>query len=157
YTLLLNPINHELVTLNFQTTIGSPTDLGTIRSGATVFDPNAPAAATLLSVLGRGGAQPPPNPNLDKLRQTVIDALLLVGGNEAGVLDAYGNQQNPSLTGNGTISATAQGVDLIAQRMARGDSMSLQDLLYALSFGFQWSAGPPTLDQWLVELQTQVN
>jgi len=157
YDLLVNPPNHEPLRFRFSVQTGIPANLGTITTTTTVFDPNAPASVSLLSILGRGlGAAS--GRDLEKAKQALRDAMVLVGGSEAGVLDEYGNQLNGSLNGYGLLSLTEEGVRGLAERFQRGDSFGLAELLMPLSLGFEWVGGPaPTLADWMTTLQNELN
>jgi hypothetical protein len=155
--LIINPPNHELIRVTINTTIGQTFDLGALATPATVFDPSAPASVSLLSVLGRGlGSYD--TTDLARMRQTIRDALLLVGGDEGGVMDEFGNQTNPQLIGPGLVSILPKGVDRLADRVDRGESVSLADILFPFSHGFTWTNGPPpTLAEWMDTLQLLIN
>jgi hypothetical protein len=157
YDLLVNPPNHAPLRFRFSAQTGVPADVGIISSPTTVFDPTAPAAISLLSILGRGLSDPSGS-DLEKSKQTLRDAMLLVGGTEAGVLDEYGNQLNGNLDGYGLVSLTEEGVSGLAERFQRGDSFGLAEMLMPLSLGFEWVDGPaPTLAAWLSALQSGLN
>lgn len=157
HELLVNPPNHAPLRFRFTVETGVAANIGTITSAPTVFDPTAPAAVSLLSILGRGLGEAS-GPDLEKSKQAVRDAMLLVGGNEAGVLDAYGNQLNGSLNGFGLVSLTDEGVNKLAERFQRGDSFGLAEMLMPLSLGFEWVDGPsPTLADWINTLQAELN
>ena len=100
-------------------------------------------------------------PKLDKpeLEQMIIDTILLVGENQAGIIDEYGNQLNPELAADAQISLTSTGVEQIADRMLRNETMSLSRLLFAFSQGFQWGGAGEcmSLENWLQLLQEIVN
>ncbi len=157
--LIVNSPNHELLRIPFEAILGETQDIGALTPAPTVFNPTAPASVSLLSVLGRGIGSMSGGGGLDEQKRTVIDTLLLVGGTEAGVLDEFGNQLNPDITGNGLISMTGEGVRQLAQKMQRGaESISLVDLLFAISYGLRWENDtPPTLAEWLADLQQVVN
>jgi hypothetical protein len=69
----------------------------------------------------------------------------MTGGISAGVLDEFGNQLNPNITGNGAISLKASGVDLVAERQIRGETMTLGDYLYGFPLFFAWQTQPSPL------------
>jgi hypothetical protein len=157
-TLVLNAPDHDLIIFSTEAPPGGTADLGRIESRATVFDPDAPPSVSLISVAGRGAADPTRITDFSELRQMVQDAILLVGGDEAGVLDAYGNQLNGEITGNGLISVTSAGLTKMAEALARGGTIPLQNILFVLSFGFEWSEGDPiNIEGWLVSLQELVD
>jgi len=156
-TLLFNAPDHEFLAREVNVGVGGTTDLGEEQPRTTVFDPSAPPSATTLSVVGRGVTDPVGGLDLEAAKQAVEDAMLLVGGSEAGVLDEYGNQLNANVEGDGLLSVKSTGVDIVADRMHRGESIALQDMLYALSFAAEWSDGPPDLEEWLALLQESVD
>ena len=57
----------------------------------------------------------------------------------------------------GKLSLQDNGVNLYAEHIAAGESVSLIELLYEMRFAFQWSGTPPTYLQMLNALQTLVN
>ena len=153
YELIVNPPNHELLRFRFTVRLGVATDLGVVATPPTVFDPSAPAGVSLMSVIGRGVTSFTVS-NREQARQAIQDALILVGGSEGGVVDAFGNQLNPDLSGPGLISITQEGLDGLVDRVERGDSVALSDLLMPLTFSFEWTNGPAlTLADWMEALQ----
>ncbi|HQH27679.1 MAG TPA: carboxypeptidase regulatory-like domain-containing protein, partial [Oligoflexia bacterium] len=159
-TLLVNAPDHQFFTLEIDAQLGETTDTGTIGSSATVFDPTAPAAASLVSVLGRGAARSISTLSKEGLRQLIIDTLILTGGDEGGVVDEYGNQLNPSVNGESLISVTLKGVDVLADRLLKDESFALVDLLFSAAHGYEWGGilgRPLTLDELLAIIQQQVN
>jgi hypothetical protein len=159
YRLLINPPNHEPFVITFTAEEGRTVDIGSLPTRPTVLDASAPASVSLLSVIRRAGQIERGGMDLEQIQAAIRDALLLVGGTEAGVLDAGGNQLNPNVTGGGLVSLTAEGVRFMSQKLDRGaESVSLGDTLYALSFGFIWpDGGPPQQDAWIADLQAGVN
>lgn len=158
YQLIVNAPNRRFLTQHVETVIGTTLALGALDAQATVFDPISAPSLTTLSVLGRGLGDPATVHDRARLRGLVTEAMLLVGGDEAGVQDDYGNQLNPSLTGPGLVSVTNAGVEAVADALSRGEGLSLQALLYGLSFGFTWSGGAPLgLGEWLAGLQAEVD
>ena len=157
--LIVNSPNYELLRIAFEAILGETQEIGELTPAPTVFNPSAPATVSLLSVLGRGVGSMFGGGGLDELKRSVIDTLLLVGGTEAGVLDEFGNQLNPDISGVGLISMSGEGVRLLAQKMQRGtESVSLGDLLFSISHGLRWeNESPPTLAEWLEALQEIVN
>jgi len=158
-TLIVNAPNHEFITIPVVAQSGTSVNLGEIQSKTTVFDPTAPPSSSILSVTGRGIGDTTGRISHRSAKEVVKDALLLIGGNEAGVLDEYGNQLNPlAKDGVGYVSLTSEGVRILADQMVRGDSIELQELLFAVNFGFEWSDGKPlTLDEWMQMLQEQID
>jgi len=158
-TLLVNAQNYELLNLPIDAQVGSTIDMGTVKSRLTVFDPSAPPAVSLVSVAGRNFANVTGGQEIEDIKKVITDGILLVGGSEAGVIDEYGNQLNPQVSGSGLISLTPEGVRLIAQKMERGgETISLGELLFAFSFGLRWSQeNPLSLEEWLTTLQSLVN
>lgn len=158
HTLIINGPNHQLLRFQINTAISIPLQLGAIQTAPTVFDPNAPASVSLLSVLGRRLGALDGIADLDKLRQTIRDAFLLVGGWEFGIVDEFGNQANPEITDHGPLSITEDGIRQLAERTARGDTFMLGDILMMFSFALEWSEGaPPTLAEWIDGMQQLLN
>lgn len=157
YQLLINAPNHELITMAVATTNGVTADLGEIETQSLVFDPTKPPGASLHSVLSRKVGDVTGNISIEEARQVIIDTMILVGGNEAGVLDAFGNQLNPYVEGTGLTSLRDFGVQFYAERLARGGGISLIEVLYDISFAFNWSPQRPTFMQLLNGLQSRVN
>ena len=158
-TLLVNAPNYELLNIPIDAQVGTTIDMGTVKSRPTVFDPSAPPAISLVSVAGRNFANVTGGQEIEDIKKVITDGILLVGGSEAGVIDEYGNQLNPQVSGSGLISLTPEGIRLIAQKMERGgETISLGELLFAFSFGLRWSQGNPlSLEEWLTTLQSLVN
>ena len=157
-TLLINAANHELVSTSLAALAGITTDIGVLKSRATVFDPSAPPSLSLVSLVGRGMTGSTSGKTRKKLRAIVTDCWLLLGGEDAGVKDANGNQLNPAVTGDGILSLSAAGVRGLAESLHREESITLQELLYTFTMHFDWSQGtPPYLLQWVANLQQMVN
>lgn len=160
HELVINPPNHAVVRVPVALAAGIPVDLGDLVTAPTVFDPSAPAGPSLFSVINRGlGSVRPGILTLDDAMALVRDTLLLVGGHEAGLYDAFGNQLNPEVDGDGLISLAHDGVELYGAKLAVGDSVTLVKLLADLSFAFNYRAGgpPPSLAEWMAALQDAVN
>jgi len=142
----LNAVDHELITLPVNAPVGTTVNLGDITTRSTVFNPSAAPSATLGSVFGRGGAEfSTAGRSKEDVKLVVIDAILMTGGKSAGVLDEFGNQLNPNITGNGVVSLKASGVDLVADRMISGETMTVGDFLYGFPLGFGWETQPTLL------------
>ena len=156
-TLTVNASNHELITLPVIAQVGLTINLGDVKSRTTVFNPASTPSATLGSVFGRGGSEfSTKGMTKDSIKKIVVDAILMTGGKSAGVLDEFGNQLNPNITGNGMISLKASGVDMVAERLIRGETMTLGDYLYGFPMLFQWQT-QPTLLRALSALQDVVD
>jgi len=155
--LIINPPDHELIRRDIDIQPGISADLGATETASIVFDPNAPPSATAYSVIGRHATETISRLTFGQAREVIRDAMLMAGGDEAGVLDEYGNQINPSLTGAGLVSLKPKAIDMLADRMVRNETVSLQEVLYVLSFAFEWSNGYPDLGEWLAFLQMQVD
>ena len=117
--------------------------------------PQPPPAIAKLLGLGLGDATAAVS--IAKAQRLVTDAFIAAGGSEAGVLDETGRQLNPEVAGTGLVTLLPTGVRLIAQRMERGETMALGDMLFAWSFGFVWTANPPRLTDWLEVMQARVD
>lgn len=155
--LIVNPPDHELIRQDIEVQTGVTTDVGTTETPSIVFDPDAPPSATVYSVIGRHATETVGRLTFEQARDVIKDAVLMVGGDEAGILDEYGNQISPDVAGAGLVSMKPEAVDLLADRMVRNETVSLQEVLYVLSFVFEWSNGYPDLGEWLSILQEQVN
>ena len=155
--LIINPPDHELIRRDINIQSGVSADLGATETASIVFDPNAPPSATTYSVIGRRATETISRLTFGQAREVIRDAMLMVGGDEAGVLDEYGNQVNPGLTGAGLMSMKPKAIDMLADRMVCNETVSLQEVLYVLSIAFAWSNGYPDLGEWLSFLQFQVN
>lgn len=155
--LTINAVDHEVVTAPVEVRLGLTADIGTIKTKTTVYNPTAPTTTTVFSVLGRGVSDLTGKLDLESARQLVIDTLIAAGGDEAGVLDAYDNQLNPSLQGAGLMSMTDNGVGVYAERLAGGETISILDLFYQMSFSVKWDGAPPKVTEWIAGLQKIVN
>jgi hypothetical protein len=156
-TLMVNANNYALTTVPVVVKASASLDLGTIKLNPTVFDPTAAPTVSLVSLLGRGIGTVTGAISVADARSAIVDTISLVGGTEMGVLDSYGNQLNPKVAGLGKLSLQDNGVNLYAEHIAAGESVSLIELLYQMRFAFQWSGTPPTYLQMLNALQTLVN
>ncbi len=155
--LIVNAPDHDLLRLPVDLPVGKATDLADLRLTRNVYDPNAAAGISLHSVLGRGVADLTGRLSVAEARQTILDTILLVGGSEAGVLDAYGNQLNPAVEGDGLMTLEDKGVGLYADRLSKGESVTLIELLAQMSFAFDWPNGPPRIENFLSGLQAIVD
>ncbi len=157
-TLVINAPNYELITMNIEALVGTTVDMGNVKSQSLVFDPSAPPSVSLLSIIGRRFSDTTGNIKLRDAKQLVRDAWLLVGGEDAGVLDEYGNQLNPEVEGAGKLNLKPEGVEGLARKLRKGETTSLQEILHAFSFGMNWNNGaPPDLRQWMELLQEMIN
>jgi hypothetical protein len=156
-TLMVNAANYALTTLPVMVKANTALNLGTIKLNPMVFDPTAAPTVSLVSLLGRNIGTVTGAISLADARSAIVDTISLVGGTEMGVLDSYGNQLNPKVAGLGKLSLQNNGVNLYAEHIAAGESVSLIQLLYQMRFAFQWSGTPPTYLQMLSALQTLVN
>ena len=157
-TLIVNPPDHEVLRIEVDAGFGTPLVLSNLTARSIVFDPDAPASVSVLSVLGRGFGDLRAGTPLDQARATVRDAFLLAGGNEVGVLDEFGSQLNGAAAGDGLMSVRDKGIELLATRLAQGDTTTLLEVLLDLSGALEWSGGtPPAYLEWIAELQAAVN
>ena len=157
-TLIVQAPNHEILRQPFEARIGAPAQFTNLTARATVYDPTAPGSLSVFGVLANGVADSTARRPLGELRQLVADTVILVGGTESGVLDEFGNQLNPGVNSNEYVSLRPYGVALLADKMARGETYLLGDLLSAFTFTLQWSQGEPMpLGEWMRMLQEQVN
>ncbi len=157
-TLLLLPPDHKLLRLDVELSTGLTADVGEQASAPTVYDPTAPDSVSLFSVIGRGFTDPRGELSRDAARDVIRDAFLLIGADEVGVLDEDGNQLNPNVVSNGLMSIEDAGVTMYADRLVRGDTVRLMEVLMDISFALTWDAGaPPTYLEWMDALQAAVN
>lgn len=156
-TLIVNAADHELVFRDIEARVGTTADTGSIPTKTTVYNPQDPETATVHSVLGRGVGDLLGRLTVDEARKVIQDALIMAGGTEVGVFDAYGNQLNPNLQGEGLLSLDDRGVQMYAERLAGGETISLLDMIYQMSFGLHWNGGPPPVADWLTRFQETVN
>ncbi len=159
HTLVLRPTGHDLVRREILVEAGVSVDVGEVATEANVFDPDAPPSVSLFSVVGRGITDYQFKGKKSDLKQALVDAMLLVGGEDAGVLDGYGNQLNPAVDGNGYISLTADGQEQIARQLQGTQTFPLADMLASASFGLEWGGEGERLglDEWMDGLQEVVN
>lgn len=156
--LLILPPNHAPIRREITSLPGQTLALEGLNSAATVFDPTAPASATLLSVFGRGITTAEPRIGREALKELITDTLLVVGGNESGALDEYDNQISTIVQGDGFVSVSDFGLGYIADQFQRGESFALTDLLLTLGMGLEWEGGPPlTITEWIDALQEQID
>jgi len=156
--LIVNAPNREPVSLDLSLDPSQTLDLGSLASRSLVYDPTSPPGATVPSIIARGAGEIGGRIGVEAARQVVIDTYLAVGGDAAGVRDEFGNQLNPQVSGDGLVTLSAPLLDFTAELMARGDSGTLGEVLYALAFLSEWERGsPPTLLQLLAGLQGVVN
>ena len=121
------------------------------QSGAPPLDP------AIASVVARFNTTKPELLTPEQARKTVKDFVLLVGGDELGVLDANGAQLNPAITGNGMLSFDDQGLDFLARGFLQGSTTTIEQWVFSLGITFQWSNTPPDVDLMLARLQQRVD
>lgn len=158
-TLVINPPDHELLQIEVDARFGAPLVLSNLTAAATVYDPTAPAAVSVMSLLGRGAGDLLPALDPGEAEQLVRDAILLTGGDQVGVLDVTGVQLNPDLAGEGQLTLTHKGVERLAAHLLSGQTYALSQLLFSVSQGFEWGGegNPPPLAEWIDLLQPLVN
>jgi hypothetical protein len=116
-----------------------------------------PRAATVVSVLDRGIAEPSSNMTLEDAKAAISDSMITVGGNAAGVVDENGNQLNPKLHGVGMFSLTQQGVENQARMLQMGQTYRLQDILFQLRGAYSFALDIANDSEILAGLQSVVN
>jgi len=158
YELIINAVDHQLITVETSTATGQTSNVGEVSAQSTVFDPQAPAGASLHSLLARFALQDKGQLTMEEAKSLVRDTVIFAGGDEIGALDEYGNQLNPKVSGDGLISLPDYYVESYAERLVLGRSARLMDILYGLSFAFDWIKGePPTLKEWISAIQSIVD
>lgn len=159
-SLVVMPPDHELVRLTIQAEVGTDLALGDLGTEATVYDPTTAVGLSIHSLMQRGLCEKRPvTRSYDEAEALVHDVLLLCGGSEVGFLDSDGRQVNPSVEGYGLLSLNADAVRMLAQRVELNlESVSLMELLFALSWGPRWQGDEfPALSEWMTTLQEMVN
>ncbi len=145
-TLVVNAPNHEVLTLSLQAEANTAIQVDVLKPASTVFDATASASSSVMNVIGRGATElSAATKDSGDVKKLVIDSILMTGGKSAGVLDEFGNQINPNIEGHGTISLKASGVDLIAERWQRGETMTLGDFLIGFPLFLEWPVQPTPL------------
>lgn len=159
FALIFNAPDHELITCDIHTRVGTEADVGTVKSKSIVYNyAQIPPAASLPSIASRGLGEPITDITLDDAKQLIIDAILAVGGNEAGVLDEYGNQLNPRVAGEGLFSLRDRGVLETARELVSGDTRTLGEILILYLQGFEYQGNPvPRLVDVLQALQQEID
>ncbi len=155
--LLVYATDHQLIEMPISAGTGSAQDLGNIKTESTVFNPNAPSSASIGSLLHRGINNETRIKSPEEARQLVKDAVLSVGGEDIGLLDDYGNQENPNIPGKPFMSLGKDAIETLAMRTLSGESRSLGELLHSFTVLWQWQNGPPKLKQWIQGIQNVVN
>lgn len=157
-TLLVNAANHELMVIGVNPTVGETANIGDASPRATVFNPVAPPSATMPSIVGRGLCQLQFSGGLEKAQALIRDTIIAVGGSDFGVLDEYGNQLNPSVSGDGIASLKQMGVQDIAQRWQMGETRPLGNMLLSMIHMLTWKNGKaPSLYALLASIQMVVD
>ena len=158
-TLIVTSENHKTVSIDITSQPNTTLELATIESSATVFNPSSQPEISVGSATARGACSLLPRGNKDSVKKMIADTIILAGGDEMGLLDDYGNQQNPQVSQSGLLSLTPQVVDRIADGMMRGENVELGQLLFSFSWGVPWGGigNPLTLQQWMDSIQEMVN
>jgi len=155
--LIINAQDHEFVITPINAQTGVAIDFGVIETRATVFDPSSAPSISIGGLLNRGFNNEKRIKSLEEGKQLVRDAVLLVGREDIGLLDEYGNQENPNISGRPFMSIGKDASETLAMRTLAGESRSLGELLHTFTVLWQWENGPPKLTQWLSAIQEVVN
>ncbi|MBI5443420.1 MAG: carboxypeptidase-like regulatory domain-containing protein, partial [Deltaproteobacteria bacterium] len=156
--LLVTALNHQSVVVRISPQIGVPVVVEDLELTPTVFDPATAPAASLGSVVGRGLGTFSFTGDPEEGKQLIRDTLFAVGGKHYGLVDEYGNQQNPNVEGNGIASLKPNGLTATVGRWHRGETMPLGVILQGMILAFDWeNSNPPSLFRLLKSLQEQVN
>lgn len=162
-TLLVNPPDHELITLPLSAQMGVDQDLGEMKTAPTVFNPDSPAGVSMGSLLSRTFIDSRDKRTIEDMKQTVIDAIQFVGGRDLGIADEYGNELNPNVTDTPFFRLSNTGVETIAMHMKGDTSVTLAELLWQMTQLWHWGPADseeqrkPNLLEWLKGIQTAVN
>ncbi len=158
YTVIINAPDHKLIRLDVDSAAGETVDVGDLESETTVFSASVVPGATLPSVFGRGLARLNFSGDVEKGRQLIEDTIIAVGGSNYGILDAYGNQLNPKVAGNGVASLKEVAAYDMAVRWQQGHTVPLGNMLYSFIRLFQWkNEDPPSFYGFLAAIQSVVN
>ncbi|MFZ4698474.1 MAG: Ig-like domain-containing protein [Candidatus Methylumidiphilus sp.] len=141
--LLVNAPNHELIELPIHSLVGGITAVGELAPTPTVFDPTTAPKGSIIGILGGGLSQSAPTKkSREELKELAVNAILATGGKSCGVLDAYGNQLNPNIEGNGTVSLKDEAVDVLVDRWRNMETQKLADFLRGFAMMFDWKDTP---------------
>ncbi len=140
----------------------SQIDLGEqigIDALARPFQPGGslPRAATVASAIDRGVTSKDAEIGFEQVRAAVEDALLAIGGDDTGVLDAAGNQLNPNVVGPGLLSPTSPMVDHLAERIVQRDVYTFGQLAFMLEGSLGWALEGLSFDALRIRLQMAAN
>ncbi len=116
-----------------------------------------PLDGKIASVVARLNTTVPERLTPAQARKTVRDFILLVGGDELGLLDAQGAQLNPEITGNGPLSLRHDAVEQLARGFLQGAATTFEQWVFSLALSFQWSGPPPDVDVMLARFQAAVD
>jgi len=145
YTLIINPVDHALLSVDVSLSPDDTVDFGDQTAKGTVFDPQSPPSGGIFSVIGRGAADISfEEMTIEDVEQLIIDTIIAIGGSEAGVIDQYGNQLNPNVSGNGLVSLKLSGVQSLAMEMIAGDTHNFGQILalFLRSFDYRGNEVP---------------
>ncbi len=156
-TLVVSAPNHQLIVLEIEAETGEQIDLGDLASAPTVYDPDALPSATVLSVVGRGVPRLRFTGEEEEARELIHDTIQVVGGTRFGVLDAYGNQLNPNVEGNGLASLKAEAVDAMIDYWQIGETTQLGAMILGFIALFEWEEPAPSPYELLEALQEVVD
>ncbi len=154
--------NYEIQVLELSVSanqqIDVPDPIG-VRALARPFNPGGslPRAAKLASLLDRNVGGDGSDLTQEQAEALIQDTLLVVGGNEVGVLDENGNQLNPKLEGPGLFNLTSEGCRRQARVLVDGDMTPLGEVLQSLIDLYEWSPSAPVVDEFIVLLQAEVD
>ena len=158
HTIIINPVDHELIRVDVDSEAGDEVDLGDLESETTVFSASATPGANLPSVFSRGLTKLSFSGDADEARQLIEDTILAVGGSSYGILDAYGNQLNPNVEGNGVASLKEVAAYDMAARWQQGHTVPLGNMLYSFIRLFEWdNDDPPSFYGFLAAIQSVVD
>ena len=162
-TLFITKANYELRRIDLAIATNQEIELDpAIELNALVRPPQPPGsldpAATLASIVDRNIGSRNGGLDLESAMALVTDAMIVLGGTDAGVLDDNGNQLNPQLAGGyGMMTLTRDGVRRQAEALIKGDVTPLGDVLIALQLAFHWRGDVPGMFGMLDRFQQEVN
>ncbi|RIL07311.1 MAG: hypothetical protein DCC71_03665 [Proteobacteria bacterium] len=97
-----------------------------------------PRAQTLASIVDRGISTVDQPMSQEQAELLISDTLIAVGVDQLGVVDEAGRQLNPRIAGHGMLSLSPAAVRFFADRLVRGDTYTLGQLLFYLEGSFGW-------------------
>jgi hypothetical protein len=115
-----------------------------------------PRSQTLASILDRGISTVEQPMSQEQAELLITDTMIAVGVDQLGVVDEAGAQLNPRVAGGGMLSLTPAAVRFFADRLVRGDTYTLGQLLFYLQGAFGWVFEGMEVESQIERLQLSV-